>query len=217
MKLFEYTLAQMTTSDITQKSIDKNGTGHVILVSASASDIELTFVFGVESSTNENKHVGPQGQPLPFLTREYAVRFTWTGINKIVPKGWTSQGTESAKQYINQIIKNCDVKVSCDCPAFYWQGMWEDDSEKKTSYFNFAGTKGTGMWSARHQDAGAVKGQQMCKHQWAASVYLTHNNMDELVQKLGITDAAPAPTPSQQVKESVLFEYLLSRASNALY
>lgn len=233
MTLREYTLSQMSISGITQKAMDKDGLGAEFLASATTDGKKLDLIYGVQSSHDDNRHVDFRGNPQPFLKREYSVRVTFTGIDKVVPADWNKQGIQKAKQYISQIVRNCDVKVHCDCPAFYWQGMHEDDAVKNTSYFNFMGTKGRGIWSARHQDAGVKKGQQMCKHIWAATFkMLDQKKLDEIITKLGVTDALQQPVgqqpqnkngevkskvlsskeneTQQQVKESVLFESLLN-------
>jgi len=204
MTLREYTLNQMSISGITMGAMNKYGLGGAFLVSASENGKQLDLVIGVQSSKNENKHVDLKGNPQPFLKREYVVRLSFLNIDKILPKDWKTQGLQKGQQYMSQIFKNCDVKVSCDCPAFYWQGMHEGDDYKKTSYFDFIGTHGKGTWQARHANAGGKIGQQMCKHIWNAASNLK-NFIPEILQKLGCQK-----NPQQPVKESKLFESILN-------
>lgn len=187
-RLKEYTINQMGVSGITWGAMEKYGLGNYFLVNASEdaqSNGKLSLMFAVQSSKNDNKHVDLRGHPQPFLTREYNVRLTFENIYRIVPKDWKQQGLMKAKQFISQIFKNCDVKVACDCPAFYWQGMHEGDDKAKTAYFNFVGTHGTGKWNARHAATGGKIGQQMCKHIWNVAHELG-KSIPDIVSKLGI-------------------------------
>lgn len=187
MTLREYTLNQMNISGITMGAMSKYGLGSTFLAQCSENGKNLDLVFGVQSSKNENKHVDLRGNPQPFLKREYMVRLTFTGINKILPNDWKQQGTQKGAQYLSQVFKNCDVKVACDCPAFYWQGMHEGDDKAKTSYFDFIGTKGTGLWNNRHAASGGVNiGQQMCKHIYNVA-YSISNYIPEIAKNLATT------------------------------
>ncbi len=205
MTLREYTLNQMNISGITMAAISKNGLGNVSLVSASEDGKKLSLIIGVQSSVNDNKHVDLKGNPQPFLKREYAVRLEFININKVVPNNWTQQNDQTIAQYLQQIYNKCDVKIACDCPSFYWQGMHEGDAEKKTSYFDFMGTHGKGIWNARHAGAGGNIGQQMCKHVYNASKNLV-NLSSEIIQQI-------KKTPQQNVKESILFDNILKITS----
>lgn len=177
----------MSISGITSKSIEKNGIKDAFLVSAQATADKLILLFEVQSSRDNNKHVNIYGQVQSFLKHGYSVTIAFYQISRFVPKTWLQEGAQKAKQYIATIVKNCDVKVSCDCPAFYWQGMWEGDDKKKTDYLDFAGTHGKGVWNAKHAQSGGKIGQQMCKHIYAAanSVF---RQIDNIVAKLGIED-----------------------------
>lgn len=185
MTLREYKLQQLGVSGITQKSIDKDGVQNAVLIQARVSDDSLDLLYEVPSSHGKSSHVNVYGQAQPFLTHGYSVQLSFFGTSKIVPKNWTAQGKEAARQCLKQIIDNADVKVGCDCPAFYWQGMWEGDDAKKTDYLDFAGSKGSGLWQARHADSGADIGQQMCKHIYSASNSASQN-LDQILDKLGV-------------------------------
>jgi hypothetical protein len=187
-RLKEYTLNQMGVSNITYKAMEKYGLGAHFLVKADENGKgQLDLIFGVQSSKDDNKHVDLKGNPQPFLKREYVVRLTFLNIYHVVPKNWRQEGEEKLKQYLSQIIKNCVVKVACDCPAFYWQGMHEGDDKAKTSYFDFIGTKGTGLWNNRHAASGGVNiGQQMCKHIYNVA-YSISNYIPEIAKNLATT------------------------------
>lgn len=177
----------MSVSGITSKSIEKNGIKDAFLVSAQATADKLTLLFEVQSSRDDNRHVNIYGQAQPFLKHGYSVTIAFYQINRFVPKTWLQEGAQKAKQYLAAIIKNCDVKVSCDCPAFYWQGMWEGDDKKKTDYLDFAGTHGKGIWNAKHAQSGGRIGQQMCKHIYSAANSI-NRQIDSIAAKLGVKD-----------------------------
>ena len=179
MTLREYTLNQMNISGITMAAISKNGLGNVSLVSASEDGKKLSLIIGVQSSVNDNKHVDLKGNPQPFLKREYAVRLEFININKVVPNDWTQQNDQTIAQYLQQIYN--------------------------TSYFDFMGTHGKGIWNARHAGAGGNIGQQMCKHVYNAYKNLK-NLSSEIIQQI-------KKTPQQNVKESVLFDNILKITS----
>lgn len=169
MTLREYCLWQIGISGITSKSIDKDGLGQATFITARLMNGTLDLLFEVQSSHDDNKHVNGYGQAQPFLKRGYTVTIAFDGVDKIVPDNWLASGEQQATQYLQQIISRADARVNCDCPAFYWQGMWEGDDKKKTDYMKFFGTHGKGVWNARHADSGANIGQQMCKHIYAAT------------------------------------------------
>ena len=40
-----------------------------------------------------------------------------------VPGGWKNLTDSDLKKEIKNILENADIKVSCSCPSFHWQGM----------------------------------------------------------------------------------------------
>ena len=230
MTLREYRLNQLGISTITDKAIEKFGTGDVAVISARMTG-NLDIVFEVQSSTDDNKHVDLKGNFEPFLQKGYAVTLSFLNVNRILPKDWQTKNQTALKQMFKNIFDKCDVKIHCDCPAFYWQGMQEEDDKKHVSYFDFSGQRGKGIWSGRHMSSGGIsQGQQMCKHIWAVEFKLLRGELTvDILNKLGINatnvNTAPIQQPpkskvlskknaaeinqQQQVNESTLFENIL--------
>lgn len=225
MTLREYTLSQMNVSGITSSAIEKDGIRDPFLIKAVASGDKLQLFFEVQSSHDDNRHVNVYGQAQPFLRHGYSVSLAFYQINRYVPSTWLQEGMQKAAQYLKTIIAKCDIKVGCDCPAFYWQGMWEGDDKKKTDYMDFAGTHGKGLWNGRHAERGGKIGQQMCKHIYSAANSLRNDDMiRNIAEKLGVKDTSgqsqtqPKSTQPQSkvlAKESIMnvFDRLIAESA----
>ena len=155
MKLFEYTLHDLKVSNLTKKTMDQDGDNPVTLITAKFDGDDLFMLFEATSLKDHHRYVDLKGgfQPARY---GYSVSATFYGAKKY------ANGSFDEKA-LNDIISNCDVKVYCNCPAFYWQGMAEDDVD--TAKFAFQGAKGSHIWAARHNASGNyTRGLQICKH-----------------------------------------------------
>lgn len=89
------------------------------------------------------------------------------------------------KTKLNKIINNCDVVVHCDCPAFYYQGMQQDDDTNGNARYKFQGTSGEHKWSLIHSKAGGSTGRALCKHLQAVKDWLKIKNaIEEIANEL---------------------------------
>lgn len=174
--LHEHKLSQFDTSKITDKSISEYGLNEAKLIDASFGKDSITIQFEVES-TGDNIHVDLTGKTQVFLKRGYSVTIQFTNTDNYLSP--TNINKDAIAQQFNSVIQNCDAKVYCDCPAFYWQGMAEKDAKQGDSYFGFRGQHGTGYWNNLHN----VNGPQACKHIWSA-IYFVNTEQKQICDKL---------------------------------
>lgn len=174
--LHEHKLSQFDTSKITDKSISEYGLNEAKLIDASFGKDSITIQFEVES-TGDNTHVDLTGKTQVFLKRGYSVTIQFTNTDNYLSP--TNINKDAIAQQFNSVIQNCDAKVYCDCPAFYWQGMAEKDAKQGDSYFGFRGQRGTGYWNNLHN----VNGPQACKHIWSA-IYFVSTEQKQICDKL---------------------------------
>lgn len=172
----EHKLSQFDTSKITDKSISEHGLNEAKLINASFEDNSITLQFEV-NSTGDNTHVDLTGKTQVFLKRGYSVTIQFLNTKNYLSP--TNINQSAIAQQFNCIIKNCDVKIYCDCPAFYWQGMAEKDAKQGDSYFGFRGQHGSGYWNNLHN----VNGPQACKHIWSA-IYFVNTEQKQICDKL---------------------------------
>ena len=175
-RIIEHKLSQFDTSKITDKSISQYGLNEAKLINATFGNDSITLQFEVES-TGDNTHVDLTGKTQVFLKRGYSVTVQFNKTkNYLSPTNINQNGIA---QQFNSVIQNCDAKVYCDCPAFYWQGMAEKDAKQGDSYFGFKGQHGTGYWNKLHN----VNGPQACKHIWSA-IYFINTEQKQICDKL---------------------------------
>lgn len=172
----EHKLSQFDTSKITDKSISENGLNEAKLIDAFFGKDSITIQFEV-NSTGDNIHVDLTGKTQVFLKRGYLVVIQFTTTENYLSP--TNLNKDAIAQQFNSVIQNCDAKVYCDCPAFYWQGMAEKDAKQGASYFGFRGHYGTGYWNSLHN----IKDPQVCKHIWSA-IYFVNTEQKQICDKL---------------------------------
>jgi hypothetical protein len=206
-RLLEYTLDQLSTSGITNKSIQKDGLGKVRFIKAILNyPNSLHLLFEVDSSHDNNQHFSLNGQLMAGLSNGYAVQLHFVNISNIMPPNFTSLPYTQQSQILQLVFDQADVKVSCDCGAFYWQGMHEEDSKKDTSYYSFSGQPGTGAWQDKHVASGLpTQGQQECKHIYSVAEQL-NSEIPNILKYLGSgattsTSASTEQTDELQVQE----------------
>lgn len=176
IRLHEHKLSQFDTSKITDKAISEYGLNEAKLIDASFGKDSITIQFEV-NSTGDNTHVDLAGKTQVFLKRGYSVTIQFINTENYLSP--TNVNKDAIAQQFNSVIQNCDAKVYCDCPAFYWQGMAEKDAKQGDSYFGFRGQHGTGYWNNLHN----VKGPQACKHIWSA-IYFVNTEQKQICDKL---------------------------------
>lgn len=160
MTLFEAKFSDFNISDITQKAINKNGVGLVTLINVKLDEKEnwMELLFEVKSSINNPKHVDMKGKFRPGLKFGYSCILRFINLNSATIE-LLKQGKD-----VDKVIKTADVLVHCDDPSFYYQAAHEEDSKSHNARYAFQGTKGTGVWSVRHQAGGRKNGLGLCKH-----------------------------------------------------
>jgi hypothetical protein len=200
--LLEYTLDQLSTSGLTNKSIQSHGVGKATFIKAILNlGQSLHILYEVESSHNNNQHFSLNGQLMAGLQNGYAVQLHFININNIMPPNFTSLPYAQQSQILQQVFDNADVKVSCDCGSFYWQGLEEQDDKKDVSFYGFAGQPGTGKWQDKHIASGLPQqGLQICKHIWSVSEQLTQD-IPAILKYLGSGATTSQATSTEQTEQ----------------
>jgi len=86
---------------------------------------------------------------------------------------------------LRDVIDECDVVVHCDCPAFYYQGIQQDDSLNNNARYRFQGTSGNHKWSLLHSMSGGKTGRALCKHLQSVKDSLDDTSLlNEIIAKL---------------------------------
>lgn len=179
--LQEFVISDFNISGITQKAIDKDGLGQVKLINATVFGQDLELLFEVGSSHNEPVHVDMHGKQNPNLKYGYAAVLRFLEMKKVIKEKPLGKGN------IDAVFRKCDVQVHCDCPAFYWQGIHQDDSSNHTAKYKFQGKPGNHAWTMRHANAGGTTGQALCKHLYAVTEWLFKHEED-VMEKLQLKD-----------------------------
>lgn len=158
MRIDETRLHQFRISNITRKAkTSAESIPHPKLISAilSKKNKYLELLFEVESFTGENKHVTLQGKESPIHSG-YACILRFDNVDP--------ETDLSNQDAVLDLVTGLDVKVHCDCPAFYWQGMYESDDLEDNTRYKFSSTRGTGEWDLRHASEDGDPGKALCKH-----------------------------------------------------
>lgn len=163
MKLDEYTLNNFAVSDITSDSITNGGLGEAVFMNARFYRNMLQVQYEVFSSVLDARPVDKHGHATSG--QNYIVSIAFGHVRQMPTTG----------DEVMSIIQNNDAKVNCTCPSFYWQGMWEHNHQLNGAMPSFAGTHGTGTWTARH---GVGKQPQACKHIWAVYNQLSKDSQE---------------------------------------
>lgn len=166
MKLYEFVLDDMGISEVTQNAMEKDGVGKVHFIKAIVENNALEILIEVESSHDKARHVDLKGNEKTALGYGYVVIVRFEKIDEVL------KGDPLSRKNIQEVMDVCEVKVHCDCPAFYWQGMHQDDSANNTAKYKFQGTGGKHLWTMIHADAGGKTGQALCKHLHTAVTWL---------------------------------------------
>jgi hypothetical protein len=199
--LFETAIKDMHTSGITNKSIQKDGTGRVQLIKAVLNGNQsLSLLYEVESSHDDNKHFSVNGQLMAGLQHGYAVQLQFDNVSNIVPNDFATLPYSTQEQIIKQVFDKADVRVQCDCGSFYWQGMHQEDDKHNTSYLPFTGTPGKDIWLGRHNASGNAPGEQLCKHLWAVKESID-NDVPTIIKQIGGGGQSSMATQAEQPDE----------------
>lgn len=172
----EEKLSNFEISDITKKAIKQNGINDPILISATIQEDgqkkDLELLFEVESTADEHHKVDLKGNQKESQ-RGYAVVLRFKDVEEV------------KEDTIQDIVDKKEVVVHCDCPAFYYQGMQQDDSVNGNARYKFLGSNGSHVWTMKHAHAGGKTGKALCKHLESVKEWLdTKNNLDSIVEKL---------------------------------
>ena len=136
------------------------------------------------------------------LSKGYAVQLHFYNIANIIPKNFETLPYSQQAQILQTVFDKADVKVQCDCGAFYWQGMFEEDDKKDNTYSPFTGQQGKDIWANRHDSSGNVRGQQLCKHLWAAIEDLD-KEIPNILKQLGGAQTATSSAASTSQEDTL--------------
>ena len=166
MRLDEWKIKDLLVSDITNNSIGKFGLGN-----ASLYDVKINYPnnillsFEVQSSSDKGAtHFSNNGQELAGKSNGYEVELNFVNIANLVPSNFASLQYSQQQQILQTVFAQADIEVSCDCGAWYWQGMEQDGDKSGLSYYAFTGHPGKDIWKNKHKVAGGDSGKGICKH-----------------------------------------------------
>ena len=173
MKLLETVIDDFNISEITANAIKDKGLGAVALINTLLDEKAMTLelLFEVKSSVDDPHHVDMKGKERKGLKYGYSVIIKFFNLKPEHIEG-LKEGDEEA---LFDVIVDCDAKVHCDDPSFYWQSGHERNHKKKNARYDFQGTPGQGIWAERHAMAGGKDGSRLCKHLYAAREWLIDN------------------------------------------
>lgn len=173
MKLLETVIDDFNISEITANAIKDKGLGAVALINTLLDEKAMTLelLFEVKSSVDDPHHVDMKGKERKGLKYGYSAIIKFFKLKPEHIEG-LKEGDEGA---LFDVISDCDAKVHCDDPSFYWQSGQERNHKKKNARYDFQGTPGQGIWAERHAMAGGKDGSRLCKHLYAAREWLIDN------------------------------------------
>jgi hypothetical protein len=150
-------------SPITSNAIDKLGLGDITFKSAILKypdSLQLNFLVNSSHGKGEEKHFSNNGDYLSF-SGGYKVTIQFINFGNIAPSNLLSLALSQQIIYIKEIFDKADIKVSCDCGAWYWQGTSEllDRNPPEANYEGFTGQPGKGIWDILHNTKNRI-----CKH-----------------------------------------------------
>jgi hypothetical protein len=168
----------LNISPVTSNAINKHGLGDISFKSASIKYPDsLTMNFLVESSHGKGNetHFSGNGDELAFSSG-YKVIIQFINFGKYAPTNFLSLPLSQQIIYIKDIFDKADIKVSCDCGAFYWQGTSEllDRRPPDANYTGFTGQFGKGIWDTIHNTKNRI-----CKH-----IYHVLENLESYIPRI---------------------------------
>jgi hypothetical protein len=165
-------------SPVTDRAINKYGLGDITFKNAQLKYPDsLEIHFQVESSQGKGNetHFSNNGNPLAFASG-YKVTIQFINFGSFAPPNLLSLPLSQQIIYIKEIFDKADIKVSCDCGAWYWQGTSEllDRNPPDSNYEGFHGQHGKGIWDTIHNTKNRI-----CKH-----IYTVLENIDNYIPKI---------------------------------
>jgi hypothetical protein len=153
----------LNISPITSNAISNKGLGGITFKSATLKYPDLLQIDCLVESSDGNgneKHFSNNGDSLVF-SGGYRVSIQFVNFGSIAPPNLLSLPLSQQIIYIKNIFDKADVKVDCDCGAFYWQGTHEllDRNPPEAAKNQFTGQQGRGIWDLRHNTKNRI-----CKH-----------------------------------------------------
>lgn len=162
-------------SPITKTALENREKNQIILRSAKLSkDLLLTF------NVNASNGIATTFSPSSIKSRigsYYAVNILFEDIDKYLPPEILDLAYNKQLTFFNEAFEQTEIKVSCNCGAWYWQGMSEN-IDKDSNFKGFKGNPGTGYWKSLHDTKNAV-----CKHIYAVLQDLP-NQVPKILKKL---------------------------------
>jgi hypothetical protein len=185
---------QLNISPFTQNAIDKNGLGKINFRSAEMKypdSLTLSFTVASSEGRGHEKHFTGNGQSIGF-TGGYRVKIQFVNFGNFAPPNLLSLPLSQQVIYLKDIFDKADIKVSCDCGAWYWQGTSEllDRNPPEANYTGFTGQYGKGIWDTIHNTKNRI-----CKH-----IHTVLENLESFIPKIlkSINKGSSADSTNQQ-------------------
>jgi len=146
--LLEFSIRDLkdAVSDVTKKHIIKRGRKKSKIQKSEINEKGLTLVYHSKPTKNEARCYDVQFEKF-FKDSKYIVKLNFPEI----------KSKEDLSKKNKSDLLNDDVKISCNCAGFYWQGFNYNASELKSS-INRVSIKDD-YWKKIHDGKGAI-----CKH-----------------------------------------------------
>jgi hypothetical protein len=192
-------------SGITQRAFDKRqseGSTGVNLASAHLQFPDLLELgFEVESSFGDTGQMTVSGQRIGGYDPHYMCYLQFSGLDRVMGNDFLSLPRNAQKRVLLKVFDDCDVKVNCNCPAWYFQGHAEDMAKKGGAIVSFRGTKGQGIWRRRHQASGGLTDPRVrvCKHLYQVAEEIS-SWIPEIINTL---KGQGAPTVSESISPQI--------------
>lgn len=162
-------------SSITRNALENRDKNQIILRTAKL-EKDLLLTFNVNASNGIATTFSPSGVKMRTGSY-YAVNILFEDIEKYLPPDILSLAYSQQITFFQEAINQTEVKVSCNCGAWYYQGMSEE-MKKEANFKGFKGTPGTGYWASLHNTKNAV-----CKHIYAV-IQDMNNQIPKIIKKL---------------------------------
>ena len=146
-------------------------------------------------SYDEPEHYRINAVPAPVPTTSYDTLFQFADTEENLGDQATFQSLSSGEKakIVRSYLEDGNARVWCSCPAFYYQGHYEDMAKLDAVVFPFRGPKGDGIWHARHAPGLTQPGISICKHIAAAMHNLANRDVSKVIK--GVAPLLPVREP----------------------
>jgi len=183
-------LSKNAVSDLTRKYLfdREHGKGHNITklftVDVRNNNLYIHYRTYPTYNTGEEKRVLISGEAV--RTEYYDTLFEIEDVETNLGDKNTFLSLHPGEQLtvLKDFINDGMSRVFCNCPAFYYQGHWEDMAETDSVIFPFPGPRGDGVWRQRHASGLKIPEIRICKHIAASIHYLVERDAPKILKAL---------------------------------